>query len=278
MSVVDPRPARGASYAAAGMLSPAAEVWYGEEEPAPPRARLAGACGRSLAGRLGVALWSEGTLLVGHDAGDLQQVERQAALLSRHGREVVALDRAGVREAEPSLARVAGGVLLPGEASVDPRAVCAALLERVRMVAGPGGADVTVVATGARLPEPWTGLVSGVRGRSCGCAPTTRRCARCAAGWPASRCTSCRAGTGGSCSARRPSGTTRRRCSPRAARCACSTPVAGSGRHWTAPSSSRAPPGTGPRRQTGCRSSVRAGSRASCWRRGTGGTASCSRR
>src|SRR3546814_1824015 len=30
--VVDPAPAGGASYAAAGMLSPSAEVWHGEED------------------------------------------------------------------------------------------------------------------------------------------------------------------------------------------------------------------------------------------------------
>ncbi len=59
---------------------------------------------------------------------------------------------------------MAGGALLPGEASVDPRAVCEALLERVPVRPEAAGADVTVVATGTRLPEPWAHLVSGVRG------------------------------------------------------------------------------------------------------------------
>ncbi|TQK72719.1 FAD-dependent oxidoreductase [Nocardioides sp. SLBN-35] len=164
VAVVDPRPADGASYAAAGMLSPAAEVWHGEEEIL--RLGLASLeLWPELAGRLGVALRRSGTLLVGYDAGDLQQVERQAALLHRHGHSVDLLGRAGVRSAEPTLARVAGGALLPSEASVDPRAVCAALLDRVvlRGSARPD-AEVTVVATGSSLPEPWTGLVSGVRG------------------------------------------------------------------------------------------------------------------
>lgn len=163
VTVVDPHPARGASYAAAGMLSPAAEVWYGEEELL--TLGLASLeLWPALAARLGVALRTEGTLLVGYDAGDLQQVERQAGLLARHGRAVLTLDRSAVRDREPSLARVAGGVLLPAEASVDPRAVCAALLARTEVRAAPAGADVTVVATGARLPAPWTGLVSGERG------------------------------------------------------------------------------------------------------------------
>lgn len=163
VAVVDPRPASGASYAAAGMLSPAAEVWFGEEDVL----RLGTASLRlwpELAGRLGVELRRGGTLLVGYDAADLQQVDRQVELLTRHGHDARALDRAGVRDLEPTLARVAGGALLPDEASVDPRAVCAALLGWVPLRAEPTGADVTVVATGAELPEPWTHLVSGVRG------------------------------------------------------------------------------------------------------------------
>lgn len=163
VAVVDPRPASGASYAAAGMLSPAAEVWYGEEDVL----RLGTASLRlwpALAARLGVELRRRGTLLVGYDAADLQQVDRQVALLTRHGHDARPLDRPGVRDLEPTLARVAGGALLPGEASVDPRAVCAALLARVPLRAEPAGADVTVVATGAQLPEPWAHLVSGVRG------------------------------------------------------------------------------------------------------------------
>lgn len=166
VEVVDPAPASGASFAAAGMLSPAAEVWWGEEEVL----RLGFASLRlwpALAERCGARLDTAGTLLVGHDAGDLQQVRRQGDLLARLGREVVVLDRAALREREPTLGRVAGGVLLSGEGSVDPRAVSAALLRRLadRVVSAPTAAcDVTVVATGSELPEPWTSLVRGVRG------------------------------------------------------------------------------------------------------------------
>ena len=164
VAVVDPRPAGGASYAAAGMLSPGAEVWHGEEDIL--RLGLASLeLWPALAGRLGVELRTTGTLLVGYDAGDLQQVDRQVALLARHGHPVELLSRAGVRAAEPTLARAAGGALLPGEASIDPRAVCAALLERVDVgTARRARADATVIATGASLPAPWTGLVTGVRG------------------------------------------------------------------------------------------------------------------
>lgn len=163
VSVVDPQPAGGASYAAAGMLSPATEVWHGEEDVL-RLGTLALGLWPELAARLGVALRRHGTLLVGHDDGDLQQVHRQVDLLSRHGHDVGLLDRTGVRGLEPSLARVAGGALLRDEASVDPREVCQALLDRVPVRGEPAGADVTVVATGSRLPQPWTRLVSGVRG------------------------------------------------------------------------------------------------------------------
>jgi glycine oxidase len=188
VTVVDPAPASGASYAAAGMLSPSAEVWHGEEA-------LLELGLRSLelwpaaAARWGVPLHRTGTLLVGQDHGDLQQVERQVALLAAHGRAVEVVGRRELRLLEPRLStRVAGGALLPDDHSVDPRAVTSALLGRVfPKTVGSGGAqlvreapeppvfaaavfaaaaeyDVTVVATGARLPEPFAHLVRGVRG------------------------------------------------------------------------------------------------------------------
>jgi glycine oxidase len=165
VTVVDPRPASGASYAAAGMLAPSAEVWHGEEV-------LLELGLRSLelwpeaAARLGVPLQTTGTLLVGADHGDVQQVERQGALLERHGREIEALDRRALRAEEPELGpAVIGGLLLRDDPSVDPRAALAALLARVPVVADdPGSADVTVVATGSALPAPFTSLVRGVRG------------------------------------------------------------------------------------------------------------------
>ena len=166
VEVVDPAPGRGASHAAAGMLSPSSEVWHGEEEIL----RLGMASQRlwpDLAARLGVPLATAGTMLVGRDAGDLQDVERQVQLLAAHDVHGELLSAADVRRLEPTVsARVAGGALLPHDHSVDPRGVVAALLARVpvRGEAGATTPDVTVVATGARLPAPWTHLVHGVRG------------------------------------------------------------------------------------------------------------------
>lgn len=166
VTVVDPAPGSGASHVGAGMLSPSSEVWHGEEV-------LLGLGLRSLAlwpelaSRLGVRLHETGTLLVGADHGDLQHVERHVALLASHGREVTLLSGRELRDLEPGLSpRVAGGALLAGDHSVDPRAVVAALLRRIPVLPARPEAtyDVTVLATGTRLPPPFSHLVHAVRG------------------------------------------------------------------------------------------------------------------
>lgn len=166
VDVVDPAPGSGASAVAAGMLSPGGEAWHGE----PDVHRLGVASARlwpAYAARLGVPLHDHGTVVVGHDAADREDVERQAEVLGALGVDVAVLTTAHVRRLEPALGRVAGGLALRDRA-VDPRAVVAALLrrlgERVHPAPPPGDADVVVVATGSRLPAPWTSLVRGVRG------------------------------------------------------------------------------------------------------------------
>jgi len=165
VTVVDPAPGSGASYAAAGMLSPSTEVWWDETELLDLGIRAL-ALWPAFAERLGVTLQTSGTVLTARDHGDLQQVERQLALLAARG---LAVDLLGPREVtalEPALThRVAGGAFLPDDHAVDPRAVVAALLDRIPVVTEvEGAADVTVLATGARLPEPYSHLVRGVRG------------------------------------------------------------------------------------------------------------------
>lgn len=163
VQVVDPSPGSGASYAAAGMLAPAAELWHGEES-LHELARESAALWPSYAERLGVPL-RRGTLLAGVDVGDVQQVDRQAQLVREHGGEVVELARHDLREREPGLGRVAGGAFLPDDHSVDPRAVMAALRRSVPVVGEiTGAADVTVLATGSALPPPYDVFVRRVRG------------------------------------------------------------------------------------------------------------------
>ena len=172
VELVDPEPGRGASYAAAGMLTPGAEVWHGEED----LWRL-GVRSRELwpafAARLGVELSSAGTLVVGRDNGDLLELDRHAELLEACGASAVRLTAREVLEREPALTpRLAGGLELADDRSVDPRAVVAALLARHRVRLREQrcddlqaeGCDATVVATGSRLPGSLRPLVRGVRG------------------------------------------------------------------------------------------------------------------
>lgn len=170
--VLDPAPGSGASYAAAGMLGPDAEAWHGEDDLM-ALGRRSAALWPTLAERLGVALHTRGTLLVGHDAADMQEVSRVADLLATLGAPSEPLDRPALRDLEPGLARVAGAHLLLDDHAVDPRAVVAALRRRLHDVLEPvpgdldtatTEADVVVVATGARLPAPFAHLVRRVRG------------------------------------------------------------------------------------------------------------------
>lgn len=164
VTVVDPAPGSGASYAAAGMLTPSAELWHGEEALLSLGQRSL-ALWPGFADRLGVGLHQGGTLLVGLDSGDRQLVRRQTGLLSGLGHRTEVVEPADI---EPRVStRTTAGAWLPDEPSVDPRSVVAALLRRVPVVAeAPESSEVTVVATGARLPAPYDGLLRmrGVRG------------------------------------------------------------------------------------------------------------------
>ena len=165
VQVVDRAPGSGATYAAAGMLSPAGELWHGESELY-SFGRRSVELWPAYAERLDVRL-EQGTLLAAADRDDLQHIERHAELISSHGAAVEVLTRGEVQRREPRLARVVGGVFLPHDHSVDPRAVVTALLVRLgdRVVAAPGGiATTTVIATGSVLPQPYRHLVRGVRG------------------------------------------------------------------------------------------------------------------
>ncbi|WP_203336167.1 FAD-dependent oxidoreductase [Nocardioides limicola] len=164
VQIVDPAPGSGASYAAAGMLSPGGEFWHGEEELT-RLGRESLALWPEYAARLGVPLHTGGTVLAGVDAADAQQVDRHLAALTDAGVPATPLSRADLRDREPCLGRVTRGAWLPDERSVDPRQVLAALLSRHQVQPSAAGeVDTTVVATGATLPAPFPHLVRGVRG------------------------------------------------------------------------------------------------------------------
>jgi glycine oxidase len=134
--VFDPEPGAGATRAAAGMLAPAGEAWHGEVE----LLRLGVASARlwpEYAARLQAAsgvdvdFRTAGTLLVGQDYDDLQQVRRTLDVLEAEGVVFRELDRREARADEPTLSRVAGAALLPDDHNVNPRRVVQALMRLI---------------------------------------------------------------------------------------------------------------------------------------------------
>jgi glycine oxidase len=134
VTVVDEAPGAGASYAAAGMLAPVTEVAYGEEP-------LLALCRASIerypafvaevaaASGMDVALRTAGTLLVGFDDDDMRALDELHRFQRELGLAAERLSARAARRREPSLTpRLRGGLHVPGDHSVDPRQLHAALL------------------------------------------------------------------------------------------------------------------------------------------------------
>lgn len=130
VTVVDPAPARGASWVAGGMLAPVTEAWPGEEE-------LLDVGGASLASwpgfaaDLGIELFAEGTVVAGFDAADAAQLDIVADFLDRQGRAVERLSGRELRRAEPTIGpRVRNGLKVSGDLAVDNRELLRCLTSR----------------------------------------------------------------------------------------------------------------------------------------------------
>jgi glycine oxidase len=167
VTLIDPEPASGASWVAGGMLAPVTEAWPGEERllelgcAALARwpefaARLSAASGRD------AGLRTDGTIVAAVDPADRAELDGLAAHLGRIGRDVESLSGRELRRLEPSLGpNVRAGLLVPGDLSVDNRALLLALRaagDRVKHIAAearavrPGAVDLadgSVVATDA---------------------------------------------------------------------------------------------------------------------------------
>ena len=134
VTVVDPAPGRGASWAAAGMLAPVTEAHYGEE--ALLALNLASAQRwPTFAGELaeaagsGVGYRTAGTLTVARDLDDQAALSELFAFQQRLGLHVERLTGSATRTMEPTLApRVRGGIVAADDHQVDNRALVEALL------------------------------------------------------------------------------------------------------------------------------------------------------
>lgn len=133
VTLADPTPGHGASWAAAGMLAPVTEASYGEERLL--RLGLAAAqrwpgFAADLAASSGQdpGLRDTGTLVAAHDSGDHAELERFAAYAQGLGLPLQSLSGRECRELEPMLAPDVRGGLLAGDRSAHNRATVAALL------------------------------------------------------------------------------------------------------------------------------------------------------
>ncbi|MGY1848316.1 MULTISPECIES: glycine oxidase ThiO [unclassified Blastococcus] len=166
VTVVDDAPGGGASQAAAGMLAPVTEAAYGEEA-------LLRLCLASLerypafvaeverAGGVPVGLRTQGTVVVAFDEDDMRALDALLDFQRELGLAVERLTARAARRREPSLSpRVRGALHVPGDHSVDGRALHAGLLAAaeaagVRLVSS-RVAEVRVVdgrAAGVRLAD-----------------------------------------------------------------------------------------------------------------------------
>ncbi|MFF4889942.1 glycine oxidase ThiO [Micromonospora chersina] len=165
VTVYDPAPGSGASHVAAGMLSPVAEAYFGEQELTGLLAESAArwprfAADLAEASGTDVGYRADGTLVVGLTADDLAEARRLWSYQQGLGLPITPLRPSELRDREPALApRVRGGAVAPGDHQVDPRRLVPALraaAERAGAVLRPTrvgalsevDARITVVAAG----------------------------------------------------------------------------------------------------------------------------------
>jgi len=133
VTVVDPQPGRGASWAAAGMLAPVSEAHHGEEalirlNVAAAEAYPAFVEELEAETEVPVGYRRCGTLVVGFDADDVRALGDLAALQEGLGLPVERLGGRACRDLEPMLApSVRGGIHAPGDHQVDNRRLVHAL-------------------------------------------------------------------------------------------------------------------------------------------------------
>jgi glycine oxidase len=136
--VADPEPGRGASFAAAGMLTPIAEAAYAERhlfELGMLSLRQYPAFAAELTELTGLqtGFRQTGTLQVAYDADDLAMLAEHALLRESFGVQTHRLTSRECRQAEPLLGpAIGGGLLVEDDASIDPRLLTAALLAAAR--------------------------------------------------------------------------------------------------------------------------------------------------
>jgi glycine oxidase len=156
--VVDPDDGTAATQVAAGMLAPVSEALFGEEDllrinllAVSRFPEFAGELEEAVGQQVG--LRREGTLAIAYDPGDYAALMRLTAFRRQAGLAAEELDGRQCRELEPFLTPdVHGGVLFPGDWSVDNRRYAAALRAAMTKAGVTTIKDqVSDVSTGATL-------------------------------------------------------------------------------------------------------------------------------
>ncbi|GAA1840525.1 glycine oxidase ThiO [Pseudonocardia ailaonensis] len=179
VTLCDPAPASGSSWVAGGMLAPVTEAWPGEEallDLGLEALALWPGFAEELSAAAGQAagLHAKGTVVAATGSGDRAELDALAAHLATLGRPVERLTGRELRRLEPGLGPdVRGGLSVPGDLSVDNRALLAALraaAEKAGVVieerawAGEGPVLICAGAHSAALHPALSGLVRPVKG------------------------------------------------------------------------------------------------------------------
>jgi len=164
VTVFDPNPGQGASWASAGMIASTTEARWGEERLhalalASAVQWPAFAAELQEASGVDVGLRTEGTLSVAFDQDDHRALVEAVEVQRNFGCRSELLSGRECRELEPSLnPRLVGGALGPDDHQVDNRAVVRALLEAVTR----SGAEMRRVGVQRLVTEQRAGT-SGAR-------------------------------------------------------------------------------------------------------------------
>ncbi|MPZ84974.1 MAG: glycine oxidase ThiO [Actinophytocola sp.] len=162
VTLLDPAPARGASWVAGGMLAPVTESWPGEED------LLELGCASlarwpEFAADLGVELRTDGTAVAALDAADAAQLDILADHLATLGRAVDRLTGRELRKREPAVGpSVRSGLMVPGDLAVDNRELLRGL------VSAAARAGVTFDRRCAQVVEPGSVRLAGGEVIRCG--------------------------------------------------------------------------------------------------------------
>ena len=137
VTVVDPKPGHGASRAAAGMLTPVGEAWHGEDALLGLLTYSARRYPSFIADLERVTDLPNGfrrtqTMICGVDSADIATLQRLNEVVRAAGLTSRELTAREARRLEPGLTpRLSGAFLAPDDHQIDPRLLCAALLDAV---------------------------------------------------------------------------------------------------------------------------------------------------